>query len=187
MAASNTVSHSCQHRRRAWSMLAGMNDAIRAHGIQMERLRGHWQGEPDDLGNEPETYASKESFPLRCCLTRSAPGDPLLLLSHRPLPAANAWSEVGPVFIHAEPCGGFSGQVLPARLRTGPRVLRSYRGDGSLDYDGIVDVERGADIESALRELLADPAHHEVHVRAHPTQCFLYTVTREGDRPLGPA
>ena len=86
------------------------------------------------------------------------------------------------MFVHAGPCEGWAEDAgLPPELRRGPRVLRGYREDGSLYYAAIRVVPEGEDVERPLQDLLADPAVHEVHVRALSEQCFTYRV-RVGGR-----
>lgn len=63
-------------------------------------------------------------------------------------------------------------------MRTGPKLLRTYCADGTLDCDHIVLVADGTDIEQPLRELLAVETVATVHVRAVLSQCFAYAVTR---------
>ncbi len=62
------------------------------------------------------------------------------------------------MFIHAAACAGYlSAGELPAELRTGPRTLRTYYTDESLDYDDITFVRKGEDVEPVLRDLLSRP------------------------------
>jgi hypothetical protein len=83
------------------------------------------------------------------------------------------------VFVHGSACGGYDADAgLPPALRTGPRVLRTYRADDTLDYDHIRLVPEGEDIETALDEVLAEPGVATVHVRSLGPQCFLFAVTR---------
>ncbi len=81
------------------------------------------------------------------------------------------------MFVHAEHLrrsdldGG-----SPAELGRGPLLLRTYRADGSMDYEHntLVGVE---DVEPMLEDLLAKPEVATVHVRTVLPQCFLYAVT----------
>jgi hypothetical protein len=136
----------------------------------------------DTAGNVPALWPDPEGVPLRCCLRRARPDDEVLLISYAPLRRPSPWREVGPVFVHARPCEGWTADVgLPPELRRGPRVLRGYRRDGSLDYSAIRVIQKGEDVEPPLQELLAAPDVHEVHVRALAEQCFTYRV-RAADR-----
>jgi hypothetical protein len=127
------------------------------------------------------TWPDATGAPLRCCLRRARPDDDVLLISYAPLRQASPSREVGPVFVHADRCDGWTEQTgLPPELRTGSRVLRGYRADGSLDYAAIRVVPEGEDVEPPLQELLADSAVDEVHVRALDAQCFTYRVRAAG-------
>lgn len=135
----------------------------------------------DTAGNVPAPWPDPTGVPLRCCLRGAGPDDEVLLISYAPLRRRSPWREVGPVFVHARPCEGWAEDSgLPPQLRRGPRVLRGYREDGSLDYSAIRIVHEGEDVERPLQELLADPAVHEVHVRALAEQCFTYRVRAAG-------
>jgi hypothetical protein len=146
------------------------------HAIPSEELAQVRRQGRDVAGNVPTPFAAVGS-PLRCCLRLATADDEVVLISHAPLRERSAWREVGPVFVHAGPCPGYDEHAgLPPEVRTGPRVLRGYRVDGSLDYDAIRTVAAGADIEPALAELLAVPGLREVHVRSAVEQCFTYLV-----------
>ena len=47
--------------------------------------------------------------PLRCCLRDSRPGERLALVAVTPEGPQGAYRETGPVFLHADGCGGPSG------------------------------------------------------------------------------
>ncbi|MGI5131187.1 DUF1203 domain-containing protein [Pseudonocardia sp. CA-107938] len=146
------------------------------HAIPSDELAQLRRTGRDVAGNAPQPFAATGS-PLRCCLRPATPDDDVVLISHAPLREQSPWREVGPVFVHAGPCPGYDeGSGLPSELRTGPRVLRGYHSDGSLDYDAIRTVGEGEDIAPALDELLAVPGLREVHVRSATAQCFTYLV-----------
>jgi hypothetical protein len=130
----------------------------------------------DEHGNALLPYAAAGWEPLRCCLRIAPQGERIALISYSPFTVASPWAEVGPVYVHAESCAGYLAADLPPELRTGPRILRTYHSDESLDYDDIAYVPSGEDIAPALRELLSRPAVAAVHVRPMMTQCFLYEV-----------
>jgi hypothetical protein len=131
----------------------------------------------DEEGN-PFTPASAEGWePLRCCLRRAAEGEQIALISYAHFTTPSPWREVGPVFVHAQACKGYhDSAAIPEDFRVGPRVLRTYHADGSMDYDNITYVHTGEEIAPRVAELLARPGVAEVHLRAHQAQCFLCAV-----------
>jgi hypothetical protein len=144
--------------------------------IDPSRLQAIREAGKDEHGNAFAGYPAAGWEPLRCCLRIARAGERIALISYSPFTEVSPWAEVGPVYVHADVCEGYVSGELPAELRTGPRILRSYHADGSLDYDDIVFVPKGDDLETALRDLLARPAVAAVHVRASLTQCFTYEV-----------
>jgi len=131
----------------------------------------------DEHGNDLVAYPAKGWEPLRCCLRIARADEQIALISYSPFTVHSPWAEVGPVFVHADACGGYpSAGELPAELRTGPRILRTYYADESLDYDDITFVRADEDLEPAVRDLLGRPQVAAVHVRASASQCFMYAV-----------
>jgi hypothetical protein len=103
-------------------------------------------------------------------------GEPIALISYAPFQERSPWREVGPVYVHAERCAGYDAEAgLPASLRRGPLVLRTYRADGTMNYAHNT-LAGDDDIEHALEALLALPDVATVHVRTVLPQCFLYSV-----------
>ncbi|MFJ5728285.1 DUF1203 domain-containing protein [Streptomyces paradoxus] len=137
----------------------------------------------DDAGRPTAPFTDTEGgAPLRCCLRRSEPAERIALVSYAPLrrwaaetgAAPGAYDEVGPVFIHAEPCEGPAGDVLP--FTGAHRTVRRYSGRGHI-LGGRLVQEPDA-LGQALTEAFDDPAVALVHVRAVEYGCFLYEVRR---------
>jgi hypothetical protein len=122
--------------------------------------------------------------PLRCCLRRSTGGESIALVSYAPLRRwagetgadPGPYDEVGPVYIHAEPCAGPDGDGLPLSLLDGRRVLRSYCADGSILGGRLIDA--GDDVEQLIAETFADGAVALVHIRFAEFGCFLLESRR---------
>ncbi|MEO6511135.1 MAG: DUF1203 domain-containing protein [Nocardioides sp.] len=148
------------------------------HAIDPAHLDAVRAADDDGHGNVPTSFpASGEGEPLRCCLRYARTGEDIALISYAPLPGPSVWREVGPVYVHAETCVGWVRDGLPDELRTGPRVLRTYRADGTMNYEHNTLVGDGEDLEPLLDKLLALPDVGTVHVRTVLPQCFLYAVT----------
>ncbi|GGX13628.1 DUF1203 domain-containing protein [Streptomyces chartreusis] len=136
----------------------------------------------DDAGRRMRPVTDEEGgAPLRCCLRRSAPGERIALVSYAPLRRwaagtgvdPEAYDEQGPVFIHAEECGGPDGHGLP--FANAHRTVRRYSADGRILGGRLV--ESGA-FEDAFTAAFADPEVALLHVRAVEYGCFLYEVRR---------
>lgn len=141
--------------------------AVRADGRDRQ---GHRVSvKVDDQGGEQ----------LRCCLTRSEPGEPVMLIAHAPLQADSPWQEVGPVFVHAQDCPGrAASSELPDWFDDGPRVLRAYTSGGTMHYAANRVVEAGDGIAAGLEQMFGDPLVAEVHVRNMVEQCFIARAVR---------
>ncbi|HEX5510789.1 MAG TPA: DUF1203 domain-containing protein [Actinomycetales bacterium] len=151
---------------------------LKVHPIDAAELDDVRQQGVDRWGNRPEDFVSDGGDQLRCCLRLSQPGETLWVIAHAPLTAQRPWREVGPVFVHAAACGGYEpAQGLPGFIGATPRVLRSYTADGAMFYAGNRVTEPGDDLDAILKELLAEPAIAEVHVRNVEAQCFIARVT----------
>lgn len=162
-----------------------MTTILNVCAIDPERLHAMRMQHHDEHGNAWTPYAAEGWEPLRCCLRIAAADEKIVLISFAPFTTMSAWTEVGPVYVHADACSGYSdGAKLPAELRTGPRVLRGYDQDRRLLYDHVEVVGEGQDLEPVVRGLLAQEGVSTVHVRAMGTQCFTYAVTR---KPTGSA
>ncbi|MFJ7073342.1 DUF1203 domain-containing protein [Streptomyces sp. NPDC098781] len=136
----------------------------------------------DDAGRRTVPLTDEEGgAPLRCCLRRSAPGERIALVSYAPLRRwaaesgadPGAYDEQGPVFIHAEECGGPDGGALP--FAHAHRTVRRYSADGRILGGRLVEP---GDFEGAFAEAFGDPAVAFVHVRAVEYGCFLYEVRK---------
>jgi hypothetical protein len=146
----------------------------------------------DDAGHAPRISSDAEGSPLRCCLRPIRRGERAALVSYAPLrrwarqnAGAGAdpgpYDEVGPVFIHPEPCAGPDGAGYPASLADSRRVLRAYSADGRILGGKLVEPDPAdpvASAESALAALFARPEVAFVHARAVEYGCFTFAVRR---------
>lgn len=145
----------------------------------------------DDAGRPIHPYVDEEGgAPLRCCLRLSVTDDRIALVSYAPLrrwaartsAEPGAYDEQGPVFIHAQDCGG------PAPDSTGYpwarpgalRVFRRYDNRGRIIGGRMVELPQDADtsFDRAFTEAFADPDTAQVHVRAVEYGCYHFRVDR---------
>jgi hypothetical protein len=139
----------------------------------------------DDAGRAPVAVVDDAGgSPLRCCLRTSRRGEQLMLVSYAPLRRwasgtgadPGPYDEVGPVFIHAESCGGPDGTDYPDELRDTDRVFRAYDDGGHIVRGELA--AAGSDHERVLDGLFDDPAVAFVHARALGHGCFTFAVHR---------
>jgi hypothetical protein len=132
----------------------------------------------DGHGNQLRPFAATgQGEPLRCCLRYAEPGEQITLISYAPFEQPSVWREVGPVYIHAAQCEGYTATGrLPEELATGPRVLRTYRADDTMNYEHNTVVSDEAELQPIIERLLGEPDVATVHVRTLAPQCFLYAV-----------
>ncbi|MEU1624087.1 DUF1203 domain-containing protein [Streptomyces sp. NPDC020096] len=138
----------------------------------------------DDAGHPSRIVQEEGGNPLRCCLAASRPGERIALVSYAPLRRWAAqtgarpgpYDEVGPVFIHPEPCG--RPLDFPEIRRGARRVLRAYDADGGILGGRMIEWPCRKEAEALLAESLADPEVAVVHVRAVEYGCFQFELRR---------
>ncbi|MFJ5828836.1 DUF1203 domain-containing protein [Streptomyces sp. NPDC093089] len=144
----------------------------------------------DDAGRVPVPYVDAEGgAPLRCCLRASVPGERIALVSYAPLrrwaaetgAEPGAYDEQGPVFVHAEECGGPAPSGTYPFERVGAlRAVRRYDEGGRIVGGRLLELPEvpREGFDRAFAEAFADPAVALVHVRAVEYGCFHFEVRR---------
>jgi hypothetical protein len=159
-------------------MSARHTERLLVHAIDPARLEVIRTTGTDGHGNRLRPFSAiGQGEPLRCCLRYAEAGEQITLASYAPFERPSVWREIGPVYIHAARCAGYrpTGR-LPEQLATGPRVLRTYRGDDTMNYAHNTVVSEPTDLEPIIERLLSEPDVATVHVRTLAPQCFLYAV-----------
>jgi hypothetical protein len=130
----------------------------------------------DEAGNPLAAQVDRDGgAPLRCCLRESRPGERLLLIAYSPPGTAGAYAERGPVFVHADRCGGYrTPGEYPPELAHRQQVVRAYDGQGRIT-DGVLAVD-GRQAQDVIRELLARPGVELVHLRNVGYGCYNFAV-----------
>jgi hypothetical protein len=146
----------------------------------------------DDAGRPCAPYIAARGdagSPLRCCLRPITLGERIALVSYAPLrrwAAATgadpgAYDEQGPVFIHADECGGFgSGQTYPFARPGALRTVRRYDARGHIAGGRLLEIptDATAGFDAAFDDAFNDPDVALVHVRALEYGCFQFEVRR---------
>lgn len=137
-------------------------------------VNAYQAGQMDANGQVPERYTSDGSgVPCRHCLSDVKAGEPYLLLSHRPFPAAQPYAETGPIFVHAEPCAAFSktDAVPPMIAARKQMLIRGYSAEDRIceETGQVVSTD---DIRDEALKILKNPDVLYVHVRSATNNCF---------------
>jgi Protein of unknown function (DUF1203) len=154
--------------------------AIPPHTLDRIRAAG-----TDDFGNSLEVIVDEQGgSPLRCCLRPAPPGDRLVLIAYQPFSRPGPYAEVGPVFVHAERCGGYTApSQYPAGYRDWPTLIfRPYHVDGRMAYAEIAMVD-GPQAEQVIDRIFADPTIEMIHSRNVYAGCYMFAIHRPGAEP----
>jgi Protein of unknown function (DUF1203) len=136
---------------RTHNLTVNAIDPVRLDVVRMTGADGH--------GNQLRPFAATgQGEPLRCCLRYAEPGEQITLISCSPFEHPSVWRKVGPVYIHAARCEGYTPTGrLPDQLAIGPRVLRTYRADDTMNYEHNTVVTDEADLQPIVARLLGKP------------------------------
>ncbi len=136
--------------------------AFRISAIPPQMLDRIWAAGHDEFGNPLEVSVDEQGgAPIRCCLRPAAPGDRLALIAYRPFSRPGPYAEVGPVFVHAERCAGYT---EPSR------------------YPAIAMVD-GPQAEQAIATIFADPTIEVIHARNVYAGCYMFAIHRPAPEP----
>ncbi|WP_052685490.1 DUF1203 domain-containing protein [Lentzea aerocolonigenes] len=122
-----------------------------------------------------EYRASEPGVPLRCCLRKSLPDEPVWLFRYSPSSGKGPYEEVGPIFTHVDCSDVPSLDRLPVELLNNPRILRSYNAAGQI-HDGAV-VEPGS-FDRAVEGSFNNPEVDSLQIRSLSHGCFFFAITR---------
>ena len=121
------------------------------------------------------TADSATGYPCRHCLSWAQPGERVVLFPYASIPAGHPYSEVGPIFVHAEKCECYSAtDEYPADFRNG-RVFRAY----DANYNMIdAEVANGNDLEAIIDKMLQNPHTLFVDARSATRGCYTFRIQR---------
>jgi hypothetical protein len=119
---------------------------------------------------------SPQGYPCRHCLRFAKPGERLILFPYASIPAGHSYSEIGPIFVHEQPCERYATtDQFPLDLRRG-RVIRAYNSN----YDMIdAEVVNASDPEAVIEKLLEKSETAFVDVRSVTRGCYTFRIQRQ--------
>jgi hypothetical protein len=118
---------------------------------------------------------SATGYPCRHCLSWAQPGERVILFPYASIPAGHPYSEVGPIFVHAEKCKHYDViDEYPPDFRNG-RVFRAYDADYNM-IDAVV--ANGSEPEAAIEKLFKNPETKFVQARSVTRGCYTFGVER---------
>jgi hypothetical protein len=155
-------------------------ESVRFVSLPTEVARAYQAGALDANGQKPERHISDgDGVPCRHCQRDVTAGEPYLILAHRPFDAAQPYAEVGPIFLHAEPCERYpaTGEIPEMFLVRKHYLLKGYHPNDRIYY-GTGRIVPSAEVAKAAAEILATPDVAYVHVRSALNNCFQCRIER---------
>jgi hypothetical protein len=130
------------------------------------------EGAPD---HEILTTEQAGAYPCRHCLRWARPGEQVVLFPYASIPAGRPYSEVGPIFVHAQACPRYeSTEQYPADFRNG-RVIRAYnRKPDMIAAEAVVDGEP----EAVIEKLFGNPETEFLQARSADRSCYTFRIER---------
>lgn len=136
-------------------------------------------GGPDAHGQVPErTVSDGGGNPCRHCLRYIPEGAEMLILAHRPFPAAQPYAETGPIFLCAEECTRHESAEMPEIFTRSPDYLiKGYADDDRIVYGTGVVIGKDQ-LMAQAGKILADPRVRYIHIRSARNNCYQARIDR---------
>jgi Protein of unknown function (DUF1203) len=142
--------------------------------VEMMRRRG-----VDSFGNvlTRRIAESCPGTPCRHCLNDIAAGEAYYVIAYSAFTNVGPYCEVGPIFLHAEPCAAFDPRLnrIPDIVRIRTVAIRGYTSEHEIAR---ADIAEGAEAEQLIESLLAEPAIAYLHARTARYGCYLCRIDR---------
>ncbi len=121
------------------------------------------------------TADSPTGYPCRHCLRWASPGEELVLFPYPSIPLGRPYAEIGPIFVHVQPCASYAASdQYPADFRQG-RVLRAYNAAEEMIAAEAVQREEP---ETVIEKLFANPETAFLQARSADRGCFTFAIAR---------
>ena len=142
-------------------------------------VRALQNGGRDSHGRFPEhTVSDGGGNPCRHCLKYIPKNAGMLILAHRPFPAAQPYAETGPIFLCADSCERHQGDQIPEVFTHSPDYLiKGYSHDDRIVYGTGVVITKDRMMQQA-EEILKDQQVDYVHIRSSRNNCYQARIDR---------
>jgi len=154
---------------------------IKFTSMSTAEARAYQSGQADANGQLPERHMSDgDGVPCRHCQRDVAAGEPYLILAYRPFPEPQPYAEVGPIFLHGEPCERYpsTDKTPPMFMKPGRRyLLKGYRSDDRIYY-GTGEIVVPEEVAAAAARILARPTPPMSMCARRSTHCFQCRIDR---------
>jgi Protein of unknown function (DUF1203) len=153
--------------------------AARFLALPTAAVRGAQAGGLDANGQPPERRVSDgQGNPCRHCLAEIEAGAAMLVLAWRPFPRPQPYAELGPIFLHAEPCARWQGHGVPAMfLGWDSLLIRGYGPDDRIVY-GTGQIVPRRELGARIAALLDQPRVAYLHARSASNNCYQCRIER---------
>ncbi|MCF2904877.1 DUF1203 domain-containing protein [Octadecabacter sp. CECT 8868] len=150
---------------------------MRYSGLTTKEAKRLRAGGGDAFGNSAErAISSGVGTPCRHCLKIVPKGDPFLIASHKPFESTQPYSEIGPIFLCANPCMAPSGVDAEVLTASPQYLLKAYSSDERIIY-GTGAVTPAQDLEDYAMTLFERDDVAFVDVRSAVNNCWLARIT----------
>ncbi|MFO0997066.1 MAG: DUF1203 domain-containing protein [Alphaproteobacteria bacterium] len=133
----------------------------------------------DSYGNALKRHVAQShpGAPCRHCLADVGVGEGYVTMAYSAFTTPGPYSEVGPIFLHAERCPAFDRATnrLPEIVRLRTVAIRGYNAAHEIEAADLVE---GEDAESLIERLLENPAVAYLHARTARYGCYLCRIER---------
>jgi len=152
---------------------------INITALPTDIVRALQNGGPDAHGQSAEHAQSDGGGnPCRHCLKYIPKGAEMLILAHRPFPAAQPYAETGPIFLCADPCDQHQDNQIPEIFRHSPDYLiKGYNQDDRIVYGTGVVIGKDQ-LAQQTKDIFADERVDYIHIRSSRNNCYQARVDR---------
>jgi len=154
--------------------------AVKFVSMPTEAARAYQSGALDANGQRPEHHVSDgDGVPCRHCQRDVEAGRPYLIFAYRPFPEAQPYAEVGPIFLHAEPCERYpvTDETPDMFLKRERYLIKGYHPNDRIYY-GTGEIVASAEVASAASRILEREDIAYLHVRSALNNCYQCRIER---------